>query len=190
MLRLHLQQVDALGSAVSAVEGRIHEALAPFRRTVDHLETIPGVSAMVAAVIVAEIGADVDSFPSAGHLLSWAGLSPGQNESAGKRGSTRTRRQNWLKTTLVQAAWTAAKKKDSYPNAQFLRIKARRGAKKAILAVAASLLTAVYHMLKRDTDYQDLGADYFQKRASEKAVFQLVRRIQRLGYTVQLRTAA
>jgi transposase len=190
MLRLHLQQVQALESAVSGLEGRIEEALAPFRRPVEHLETIPGVSATVAAVIVAEIGTDLTNFPSAGHLVSWAGLSPGQNESAGKRGSTRTRRQNWLKTTLVQAAWAAVKKKDSYLKAQFLRIKSRRGAKKAILAVAASILTSVYHMLQRDTDYQDLGAEHFQKRDSGKTVFNLVRRLERMGYAVQLRTAA
>jgi transposase len=190
MLRLHLQQVQALESAVSALEGRIEEALAPFRRPVEHLETIPGVSATVAAVIVAEIGTDLTNFPSAGHLVSWAGLSPGQNESGGKRGSTRTRRQNWLKTTLVQAAWAAVKKKDSYLKAQFLRIKSRRGAKKAILAVAASILTSVYHMLKKDAAYQDLGAEHFQKRDSGKTVVNLVRRLERMGYAVQLRTAA
>jgi transposase len=190
MLRLHLQQVDILNSAVSALEGRIEEALAPFRRIVEQLETIPGVSATVAAVIVAEIGPDLGTFPSAGHLLSWAGLSPGQNQSADKRGSTRTRPQKWLKTTLVQAAWAAVRKKDSYLKAQFLRIKSRRGAKKAILAVAASLLTAVYHMLQRDTEYQDLGPDYFQKRNSGRTTFHLVRRLERLGYAVQLKTAA
>lgn len=190
LLRLHLGQIDAIDAAVTALEGRIEEALAPFRRSIEHLVTIPGVSDTVAAVIVAEMGADLGTFPDAGHLLSWAGLCPGQNESAGKRGSTRTRRQKWLKTTLVQAAWAAVKKKDSYPRAQFLRLKARRGSQKAIVAVAASLLKAAYHMLQRDADYQDLGGDYFQRKSSEKAAFQLVRGLQRLGYEVQLRTAA
>lgn len=190
MLRLHLQQIDTLNSAVSALEGRIEEALAPFRRIVEQLETIPGVSATVAAVIVSEAGPDLGTFPTAGHLLSWAGLSPGLNQSSDKRGSTRTRPQKWLKTTLVQAAWAAVRKKDSYLKAQFLRIKSRRGAKKAILAVAASLLTAVYHMLRRDTEYQDLGPDYFQKRNSGRTAFHLVRRLERLGYAVQLTTAA
>ncbi|NNC28811.1 IS110 family transposase [Longimicrobium terrae] len=190
MLRLHLQQIDLLNAAVSTLEGRIEEALAPFRRVVEQLETIPGVSATVAAVIVAETGPDLKNFPSAGHLLSWAGLSPGQNQSSDKRGSTRTRPQKWLKTTLVQAAWAAVRKKDSYLKAQFLRIKSRRGAKKAILAVAASLLTAVYHMLQKDTEYQDLGPDYFQKRNTGRTAFHLVRRLERLGYSVQLKTAA
>lgn len=190
MLRLHLAQVDALNAAVSAVEGRIEQALAPFRPAVEHLMTIPGVSTTVAAVIVAEIGTDLSSFPTAGHLRAWAGLSPGQNQSGNKRGSTRTRPQRWLKTTLVQAAWAAVKKKDSYLRAQFLRLRARRGAKKAILAVAASILTAAYHMLKRDVDYQELGADFFQRRDRDKAAHQLVRRLQSLGYDVQLRTAA
>lgn len=190
MLRLHLQQIETIDSAVSALEGRIEEALAPFRHVVEHLETIPGVSVTVAAVIVAEVGPDLGTFPSAGHLLSWAGLSPGQNQSGPKRGSARTRPQKWLKTTLVQAAWAAVKKKDSYLKAQFLRIKSRRGAKKAILAVAGSLLTAVYHMIRRDTDYQDLGPDYFEKRRSGRTAFHLVRRLERLGYAVQLQTAA
>jgi transposase len=190
LLRLHLGQVDALDSAVCALEGRIEEALAPFRRSIEHLVTIPGVNDTVAAVIVAETGAELSTFPTAAHLLSWAGLCPGQNESAGKRGSTRTKRQRWLKTTLVQAAWAAVKKKDSYPRAQFLRLKARRGSKKAILAVAASMLTAAYHMLQRDTGYHDLGADYFQRRNRDRAAHQLVRRLQSLGYDVQLRTAA
>jgi transposase len=190
LLRLHLGQVDALDSAVSALEGRIEDALAPFRRSIERLVTIPGVSATVAAVIVAETGAELSTFPTAAHLLSWAGLCPGQNESAGKRGSTRTKRQRWLKTMLVQAAWAAVRKKDSYARAQFHRLKARRGPKKAIVAVAASMLTAAYHMLKRDAEYQDLGADFFQRRNRDRAAHQLVRRLQSLGYDVQLRTAA
>ena len=126
---------------------------------------MPGVSETVARVIVAEIGFDMTRFPSAAHLVSWAGRCPRLHESAGKRLSTRTRSSNpWLKTTLVQAAWSAARKKDSYFRAQFLRIKSRRGPKKAVLAVAASMLTAAYHMLRDGTDYRDLGADHFDRR--------------------------
>lgn len=190
LLQLHLGQINALDSAVEIVERRITRALERFRSPIEHLITIPGVSRTTAAVLVAEIGIDMSAFPSAGHLVSWAGLSPRQDESAGKKRSTRTRPQGWLKTTLVQAAWAAVKKKDSYLRAQFLRLKSRRGAKKAIVAVAASILTAVYHMLKNDVDYHDLGADYFQQRSREKAAFQLVQRLQRMGYAVQLRTAA
>ena len=169
---------------------RIQKVLEPFRSAVEHLVTIPGVSRTTAAVVVAEIGVDMSAFPTAAHLVSWAGLSPRQDESAGNRRSTHTRPQGWLKTTLVQAVWAAIKQKDSYLSAQFLRLKARRGAKKAIVVVAASMLTAVYYMLRNDVGYHDLGADYFQQRSREKAVFQLVQRLQRLGYAVQLHTAA
>jgi transposase len=190
LLRLHLAQVDAVDAAIETLERRLEEKLEPFRRAYEHLQTIPGVSQTVAAVLLAEIGPDMSPFPDAEHLVAWAGLCPRFKESAGKRKNTRTRRQNWLKTTLVQAAWAAVKKKDSYLRAQYLRLKARRGAKKAIVAVAASMLTAAYHMLKNDVEYHDLGADYFQQRNREKHVFQLVRRLQNLGYDVQLRTAA
>src|SRR5262245_37292969 len=148
MLKLHLTQIETLEAAVRDVEARLGDALAPFRGALDRLITMPGVSETVARVMVAEIGFDMTRFPSAAHLVSWAGLCPRLHESAGKRLSTRTRSSNpWLKTTLVQAAWSAARKKDSYFRAQFLRIKSRRGPKKAILAVAASMLTAAYHML-------------------------------------------
>lgn len=186
LLRLHLAQVDAVNAAIAALEQRLEEKMEPFRGAYEHLQTIPGVSETVAAALIAETGAEMSAFPSAAHLVSWAGLCPRNDESAGKRKNTRTRRQNWLKTALVQAAWAAVKKKDSYLRAQFLRLKARRGAKKAIVAVAASMLTAVYHMLKNDVEYHDLGAEYFQSRNREKMTFQLVRRLQSLGYNVQL----
>jgi transposase len=190
MLRLHLGQIDGVDRAIAAVESQIETVLEPFRRAVDHLLTIPGVSNTVAAVIIAEIGTDMSRFPTHGHLLSWAGLCPGQDESAGKRRSTRSRRGGWLKTILVQAAWAAVRTKDSYLRAQFLRLRARRGAKKAILAVAASILTAVYYMIKNDVDYKDLGADYFPRRDQKVAAFDLVRRLEHLGYRVQLSAAA
>lgn len=190
LLRLHLAQVDAVDAAIAALEARLEEKLQPFRGAYEHLQTIPGVSETVAAVLLAEVGPDVSVFASAGHLVSWAGLCPRLEESAGKRKNTRTRRQSWLKTTLVQAAWAAIRTKDSYLRARFLRLKARRGAKKAIVAVAASMLTAAYHMLKNDMDYQDLGTDYFQSRDREKTARQLMRRLQSLGYHVQLQSAA
>jgi transposase len=190
MLKLHLTQIEALETAVREVEARLGEALAPFRAAVDRLITMPGVSETVARVIVAEIGFDMTRFPTAGHLISWAGLCPRLHESAGKRLSTRTRSSNpWLKTTLVQAAWAAARKKDSYFRAQFLRLKSRRGPKKAILAVAASMLTAAYHMLKHGTDYRDLGADHFDRRDKAKLARRLIARLQDLGVTVEVRAA-
>ena len=120
-------------------------------------------------MLLAEIRTDMSRFPTAGHLLSWAGLCPRLHESAGKRLSTRVRPgAPWLKTTLVQAAWAAVRVKDSYPQAQFLRLKTRRGPKKAILAVAASMLTATYHMLQRGVPYRELGATHFDRRDQAK----------------------
>ena len=190
LLRLHLRQIDALDGSITAVEARVEELLVPFAPAVRRLTTIPGVSKVVVAVLLAEIGADMRAFPTAGHLVSWACLAPRQDQSAGKRRSTRTRQGQWLKATLVQAAWAAVRKKDTYLWAQFHRLRARRGAKKAILAVAASMLTAAYHMLQTETDYIDLGGEFFQRRAKKAVAFRLVQRLQHLGYSVQLTTAA
>jgi transposase len=149
------------------------------------------VSDIAASVIVAEIGVDMSRFPSPGHLVSWAGLCPRNDESAGKRRSTRVRKGGtWLKTTLVTAAWSAVRKKDSYLRAQFLRIKSRRGAKKAILAVAASMLTAAYFMLRDEVPYQDLGAKHFDRHDTGKTIGRLVRRLQDLGCEVDIKRAA
>ncbi len=190
LLQLHLAQIDALEGAVRAVEARLGDALAPFRAAVDRLITMPGVSETVARVLVAEIGVDMTRFPTAGHLISWAGLCPRLDESAGKRRSTRTRPSNpWLKTTLVQGAWAAARKKDGYLRAQFLRLKSRRGPKKAIIAVAASMLTAAYYMLKDGADYRDLGADHFDRRDKAKLAQRLLARLHDLGFNVELRAA-
>jgi len=190
LLQLHLTQVAALEQAVHEVEERLGHALAPFRTALDRLITMPGVSETVARVLVAEIGFDMTRFPTAGHLVSWAGLCPRLEESAGKRLSTRTRRSNpWLKTTLVQAAWAATRTKDTYLRAQFLRLKSRRGPKKAILAVASSRLIAAYHMLKHDVDYRDLGANYFDRRDKTKLAHRLIHRLQQLGLTVDVRAA-
>jgi len=126
-------------------------------------------------------------FPSDGHLISWAGLCPRNDESAGKRRSNRLRKgAPWLKTMLVQCAWAAMRKKGSYLQAQFYRIRARRGPKKAIMAVAASILTAIYHMLKDGTLYQDLGSNHFQKRSKGQQTQRLVKRLADLGYAVEL----
>jgi transposase len=191
MLQLHLTQIAALEAAVQELDARLEAALAPFRPVVDRLITIPGVSQVVARVLVAEIGPDLSRFPTAGHLVSWAGLCPRLHESAGKRLSTRVRPGTpWLKTTLVQAAWAAVRTKGSYLQAQFLRLKSRRGPKKAIIAVAASMLTAVYYMLIRAVPYHDLGAAHFERRDHAKLAQRLVRRLRDLGFTVTLQPAA
>jgi len=190
MIKLHLAQILALETAVADLETRIGEALAPFRAAVSLLTTMPGLKDTAAAVVVAEIGTDMSQFPSAGHLLSWAGFCPRLDESAGKRRSTRTRHgAPWLKTTLVQVAWTAARKKDSYFHAQFLRLKSRRGPKKAILAVAASMLTDVYVMLRDGVEFRDLGNQYFVQRDKQRLTNRLLQRLRDLGVEVEVKAA-
>jgi transposase len=191
LLRLHLTQIDALDAAVRDVEARLGETLAPFQDALDRLMTIPGIRHTMARVIVAEIGLDMHRFPTAGHLVSWAGLCPRLEESAGKRRSTRIRRgAPWLKTALVQAAWVAARTKNTYLHAQFLRLKSRRGPKKAIVAVAASMLTAAYHILANGTAYVEPGADYFDRRSKAQLTRRLIKRLEGLGVTVEVRPAA
>ena len=187
MLKLHLDLIDALQVSLRELETAAGKLLEPIKERAALLTTMPGVSNIVAQVIVAEIGIDMSRFPTSAHLISWAGLCPRNDESAGKRRSTRVRKSaNWLKTTLVTAAWAAVRRKDSYLRTQFLRIKSRRGAKKAILAVAASMLTACYHMLKNGTVYEDLGPLHFDRRDKTKTIRRLVRRLNDLGCEVEI----
>jgi transposase len=187
LLRLHLQQIDALDAAIEQIDQEVDADVEPFRAAIALLTTIPGVSELSARIILAEIGHDMSRFPTAGHLISWAGLCPRNDESAGKRRSVRMRKgAPWLKTTLVQCAWAASRKKASYLQAQFHRLRARRGAKKAIGALAASILTTVYHMLIGGELYHDLGPDHFDRRAKTTQTRRLVTRLQNLGYTVQI----
>jgi transposase len=191
LLQLHLGQIDALRRAIHDLEGRMEEALRPFRAHVAQLRTVPGFHDTVIRVLLGEIGVDMSRFPTAGHLRSWGGFCPRLHESAGKRLSTRTRPGSpWLKTTLVQAAWAAVRRRDTYLYAQFVRLKSRRGPKKAILAVAASMLTAAYYILRDDVPYRDLGADYFVRRDKTKLARRLVRRLEDLGLQVEIRPAA
>jgi len=202
MLQLHLEQCDALEAAITKIDQVVDAAIArmdeeveagqaTFRSLIWLLCTIPGVSTLSATTILAEIGRDMSRFPSAGHLVAWAGLCPGHNESAGKRKSSRLRKgAPWLKTMLVQCAWAARRKKDSYYKAQFYRLRAKRGEKKAICAVAASILTAIYHMLKDGTQHRDLGADHFDGRSTEFKAKRLVAQLKKLGFQVQLQPSA
>jgi transposase len=190
MIKLHLTQIDALETAVATIEARIGDALGPFRAAVSLLTTMPGLSETTARVLIAEIGTDMSRFPSVGHLISWAGFCPRLDESAGKRRSTRTRQTTpWLKPTLINAAWAAPRKKDCYLRAQFLRIKSRRGAKKAILAVASSMLTAAYFMLRDGVEYHDLGSRHFEQRDKEQLTKRLLQRLRDLGVAVEVRAA-
>ena len=191
ILKLHLDTLDMLEHQLQAIDERLGGALEPFRSAVAQLTTIPGVGELTAKVLVAEVGIDMTRFPTAGHLVSWAGLCPRSDESAGKRRSTRTRKASqWLKSSLTQAAWGAARSKGTYLQAQYFRIKARRGSKKAALAVAASILTIAWHLLMRGTVYEDLGADYFVRRNKDRAARKLTKRLELLGYQVQLTEAA
>ena len=177
-------------AAVEKLERQADEVLRPFREAADRLATMPGVSETVTRVIIAEVGVDMTQFPTAGHLVSWAGLCPRLDESAGKRRSTRIRHATpWLKTTLIQAAWAATRKNGSYLQAQFRRLRGRCGPKKAIVAVAASMLTAVYFMLRDERDYHDLGGRYLANRDKERVTKNLLRRLQNLGVVVEVKAA-
>jgi transposase len=187
LLKLHLGQIDALDGAVTTIDVEVEANLAPFRTAIELVSTIPGVSTLSAEAIVSEIGLDMTRFPTAGHLISWAGLCPRNDQSAGKRRSTRLRKGDpWLKTTLIQCAWAAKNKKASYLQAQFHRLRSRRGPQKAICAVAASILTAAYHILKDGTLYKDLGPEHFSRQSGVTQSQRLVRRLQLLGYAVEI----
>ena len=187
LLRLHLQQIDSIGAAIGDIDREVDANVEPFRTAITLLTTIPGISDLSARIIIAEIGNDMTRFPTEGQLISWAGLCPKNDESPtgqacglkahGKRRSTRMRKgAHWRKTALIQCAWAAARKKGSYLQAQFHRLRSRRGAKKAIGALAASILTAAYHMLIDGTLYHDLGPDHFDRRTKASQPKRLVTR--------------
>jgi transposase len=191
LLKLHLDQVEAIEAAIAAVDAEVETHLDPFREDLRRLSTIPGVGPLAAQVILSEVAVDMSRFPTVGQLISWAGLCPRNDESAGKRRSTRLRQGSpWLKELLVQCAWAAVRVRKSYLRAQFLRLKSRRGPQKAIVAVAASILTAVYFILRDGVDHYELGADYFDRSANANAAARLVRRLKELGYEVDLKAVA
>ncbi|NQW52958.1 MAG: IS110 family transposase [Rhodospirillales bacterium] len=185
LLRLHLNLIAALEHTVGEVDAAVGKSLEPIHQRARLLTTMPGISEVSAEVIVAEIGIDMTRFATPGHLISWAGLCPRNDESAGKRRSTRLRKGGtWLKTALVTAAWAAVRTKASYLRAQFQRIKARRGARKAIIAVAASMLTSAYFILRDGVPYRDLGPTHFDRQHRDKTVRRLLRRLHDLGYSL------
>lgn len=185
MLKLHLEHITTLDAAISTIEQEVGHGLDSFREAAKLVSTIPGLSAVNAHMVIAEIGIDMARFPTPAHLRSWSCLCPRNDESAGKRRSTRLRPgANWLKTTLVQAAWAAVKVKGTYLHALFHRLSPRRGAKKAIVAVAASMLTSIWHMLRDGTVWNDLGAAYFDRSDAKKTATRLIRRLHQIGYIV------
>ena len=191
LLSQHLATIAHLEQTVAVFETQIEALLTPFFiRWVERLVTIPGISTTAAHVIIAEIGVDMNRFATVAHLRSWAGLCPQLNESAGKVMSRRLRHgAPWLKTVLVQCGWAATRNKNNYLYAQFIRLRARRGPQKAIIAVAASILTAVYY-LRNQVVYRDLGALHFVRTDKERTAQRLARRIKELGYEVEIRKAA
>ncbi len=191
MVARHLAFIDAIDETVAQVSAEVAERLRPVEADVELLDAITGIGRRTAEVWLAEVGTDLERFPTHSHLASWAGMCPGNNESAGKRKSGKTRKGNsHLRTALVEAAQAAARKRDSYLSAQYRRLAARRGKKKAIIALGHSLLIIAYHVLKRRVDFQDLGPTYFDERDRTNVERRLVRRLERLGYKVALEPVA
>ena len=187
LARLHLNLIDSHTAMINELTTRIEVVIEPFRRVRDLIDTIPGISTTIADVIIAETGADMTRFPTPGHLASWAGTCPGSNESAGRVKSTKTRPGNpYLKGALGIAAMSAAKSKDSYLAARYRRIASRRGPVKAIVAIEHTMLTAIWHMLTDDVAYQDLGGDYYTRRAPDKTKQRALNQLHQLGYNVTL----
>lgn len=185
-----LGHLDYLDEAIVALSARVEELLAPFEESLTHLDTIPGISRTTAEVLVAEIGLDMTVFPTPGHLASWAGLCPGQHESAGKHRAVKTRKGNrWLRGLLVQAAHAAITVKGCALGARYRRIMRHRGHKKAIIAVAHAQLVIAYHVLRHRVPYRELGADYHDRRFAERTRRRAVTALERLGYRVALERA-
>jgi transposase len=183
-----LCQIDSLDETLARFDAQIQDACRPFEEAVELLDTIPGLSRQTAETLVAEMGSDMSRFPDADHLAAWAGVAPGNNESAGKHYSGKTRKGNKvLRTSLVQAAHAAVKVKDTYLAAQYHRLAGRRGKKKAIGAVAHSILVIAYYMLLRKEPYREAGADFFDRLNPEAIAHRLVQRLQQLGYQADLR---
>jgi transposase len=186
-----LAHLDYLDEAIANLSAEIERRLAPFAQKAELLSTITGVAQRNSQVILAELGPDMSRFPSDRHAASWVAICPGNDESAGKRRSGKTRRGNpHLRAALIESANAAARSKNTYLRAQYEQVKRRRGHKKAIVAVAHSILIAAYHILKDDVPYHDLGGDYFTRRADpERIAKRLVAQLERLGHTVTLQTS-
>jgi transposase len=183
-----LAHIDFLDAAIDRLSVAIEEQVAPFASARDLLMTIPGVQQRTAEVLIAEIGVDMTAFPSAAHLASWAGVCPGNDQSAGKRRSGKNSKgPKWLRATLTEAALAATRKKDTYLSARYRRLRGRRGHNKALMAVSHSILTAAWHMLNTGEVYREAGADYYTRRNPDRATRNLVRRLEALGHRVTIK---
>jgi transposase len=191
LVKVHLDLIDQRTRTIDEITARVEVVMEPFRQARDLLETIPGISTRAADVIIAETGADMTRFPSAGHLASWAGVCPGSNESAGRVKSTRTRPGNpYLKGALGIAALSAIRSSDTFYAAKYRRIASRRGPIRAVVAVEHAMLVAVWNMLLTGQVFTDPGADYYTKRNPEKAKRRAIDQLRNLGYTVTIEPTA
>jgi transposase len=190
LLKELMEHLEFVETKMARLEQEIGEHLRPFEEMVERLDTIPGVDWVTASGLIAEIGVNMEQFPDAEHLASWAGLCPGSHESAGKRKSGRTRKGSaWLRRCLCQAAWAVSTKKNNYLSALYRRLAARRGKKRAIIAVAHTLLQIAYYILRDGKCYRELGADYFDRLRPSRAKRYLVKRLENLGFQVTLAPA-
>jgi transposase len=191
LLRLALEHVEQLERSITTLDQEVDRVIAPFARARDRLDTITGVGKRAAECIIAEIGIDMQVFPTAAHLASWAALCPGNNVTGGKRRSGKTRKGNvWLGEILVECAWAAARSRDTYLAAQFWRLARRIGKKKAAVAVGHSILVIAWHLLDGDCDYAELGGDFFVRRDADRARQRAIAQLQALGYHVTLQPTA
>lgn len=187
MLKTQIEHIEFLEKQISELDQEISKRLTPFEEDLELLDTIPGIGMRTAQQMLAEIGYDMTRFPSAAHLASWAGMAPGQNESAGKRRKTKTRDGNkYLRSALVESATSCIRKKDSYLRAKYKRLARRRGSKKAIVAIAHQLLIIAYHLLTKREPYKELGADYYEKEKIESKKQQAINSLKKLGYEIEL----
>jgi transposase len=187
MLHLLLDQLQTTEQFIVRLDERIAELTRPQKPVLEKLDAIPGIDRRIAEVLMAEIGPDMTPFPTDAHLASWAGMCPGNNESAGKKRSGKTTKgSRWLRQALVQAAWAASHKKKSYFYVHARNLMRRRGRKRGLVAVAHSLLLVIYHILKRDTEYCDLGRDFLDRTREQHLIRFHVKRLQQLGLNVTI----
>ena len=190
MLSTQLRHIDFLDQEIARLDQEIGDRMRPFEEVLELLDTIPGVGRRTAEQILAEIGIDMERFPTAAHLASWAGMAPGNNESAGKRYSGKTRKGNKvLRETLIEAGRAAARTKNTYLSAQYRRLAPRRGSKRAAVAVGHTILTICFHIIKDRVPYYELGADYFDRRKKDAVLKAALKRIEALGYKVNIEAA-
>lgn len=188
MLIQHLSHIDYLDEQIAKLDAEIADQMRPFQAAVDRWDQLPGINQRSGQVIVAEVGADLKPFADGAHLASWGGICPGNQESAGKRHSGRTRKgSKWLRRALVEAAHSAARTKNTYFATLYHRLAGRRGTKRALVAVGHSLLVTGYILITRQVDYQDLGANYFDELNKDAVKRRTVKRLQQLGFQVELK---